>query len=322
MKNNLFLIILFFLYQQNAKGQNYIDENYDCELLNWKIELEENPTAVETALKDVECLIIRNQYQKGIKLLDSLIVQNTTNTKLYHIKTHFQVNHNIYDTTYFKNLRLALSLGSAPDTSMILYNLGVYYLNFLVACNDSNSPVTIEESQFLNLIDRAENYAKESSTYNKEYIPDYYGFKFIVKETRSNYLNIPLQPLSYNDDFDTILIMSELRDCGEFGGHIEYIKCYQKNGEIKGEFWAGPTDCKYEAQNENNQEFKFKPQNISKVELKKYINHVLSIEKNPSSWTNAPTSFWVIIDGEPFFILDWSGNSVEYEKFRNMFFKI
>ncbi len=321
MKTKLFLITSFIILHFNSICQSYIDEDYNCELLNWKFDLVDIPTAVDTALKDVECLIIRNQYQKGMKLLDSLIETNSTNNKLYHVKTHFQVEHNIYDTVYLNNLRLALALGKDSDTSLILYNLGVYYLNYLVACNDSSSPVNLDSSDFINLINRAELLVKKSAVLNKEYVPDSYEFLYIAKETKAEVLNIPLQPLSIDGDFDTLLIMSELRDCGEFGGHLEYIKCYYKNGKLKGVFWKDHPTCKTEVDEKSADVFKVKEQKLSKRELMEYLNHVISIDKNPSSWTNAPTSFWVIKDNEPFFIRDWTGNSSEYEIFRDENFK-
>ncbi|MBK8806986.1 MAG: hypothetical protein IPO21_10205 [Bacteroidales bacterium] len=322
MKERVLMLfaLLFFYYSSNS--QNYVDENYNCELLQWKLKHIYNPTSVDTiAIIDVECLIIRNQYEKGMRLLDSLIEKNKDNPKLYLHKAFHQVNKNSFDTTYFNNFRIALKLGA--DSSSTLYNIGIYYLNFVMSCNDSLSPIKIKTSDKFNLINRAEYYVKQAAAHDKNYLADLYEFLSKTKEYKAEISNIALKPFSIDENFDTLLLMAKLMDCGEFGGHIEYIKCYYHKGELKAVFWKDNPICEIEFSKENIIENNFKntPQTISKELLSKYVNYVININKNPSMVTNAPTLFWIIKDNDPFFISDWTGNSNEYEVFRNNIFK-
>ena len=112
-------------------------------------------------------------------------------------------------------------------------------------------------------------------------------------------------------------------DCGEYGGHIEYINCFYQQGELKAIFWKDDPICQMEIPEEEliENDYKSDTQTISKEVLSQYLNHVLNIDKWPLMNTNAPTSFWIIKDDDPFFIRDWTGNSKEYEAFRDKIFK-
>jgi len=315
----LILIALLFIYYI-SNSQNHIDENYDCELLNWKFKYIDNPTSVDTTLIFVKCLIIRNQYEKGMSLLDSLIEKNKDNPELYLQKAYHQADKKELDTAYFVNFRIALKHGAEP--SLTLYNLGVHYFNYVVACNDSSSPVTLSASEKINLIKQAESFVKQSAVHNKEYLSYSYEFLSLSKEFKAKIRNEDLPPLALTEEFDTLLIMSRLPDCGEFGGHIEYIKCYYQQGELKAVFWKDDPICDIVIPKEVviENDYKTDPQTVSKEALFQYLYHVINIDKSPSVYTNAPTSFWIVKDNDPFFIRDWTGNSKEYELFRDKIF--
>jgi hypothetical protein len=327
MKERVLILIAFLFLYCDSNSQSFIDENYNCEWLHWRFDEIDHPTSIDTTLIDVECLIIRNQYDKGINLLDSLIKKNGDNPELYLRKAYFQADKNIFDTLYFDNFRTALELGA--DTSQTLYNLGAYYFNFLVACGDSTSPLKLALSDKINLINRAEKVVERAATHDKEYLSYYYEFVSLSRAYKAELRNEDLEPFpveepfSVEADFDTLLIMSELMDCGEFGGHIEYIKCYYDHEELKAIFWKDDPKCEIEIPKreiiENN--YKRGPQSITKERLITYLSHVTSIDENPSMMTNAPTSFWIVKDNDPFFIRDWTGNSKEYETFRDEVFK-
>lgn len=318
---NIFLLVVFSSFCLNSNCQSFIDKNYDCELLNWKYEYIENPTSVDSTLIDVECLIIRDKYKKGISLLNSLIEKNKDNPELYLRKAYFQADKDIFDTLYFNNFRIALELGA--DTSETLYNTGVYYYNYLISVNDSSSPVKLANTDKINLIDQAEMVVKKAAIHDEKYLSYSYEFLSQSKELKAKIKNEKLNPFSLDDKFDTLLIMSQIMDCGEFGGHIEYIKCFYQNDELKATFWKDDPDCEVEIPKEEFVEYNYKskPQLISYEALSQYVNHVINIDKKPSMWTNAPTSFWIIKDNDPFFIRDWTGNSKEYELFRDKIFK-
>jgi hypothetical protein len=316
----LLLIILIFFYC-NSHCQSYVSENYDCDLLNWRFEEIENPTTIDTVLVDVECLINRNQYDKGMGLLDSLIEKNHYNPDLYLLKAHFQERNNLFDTIYFNSYRIALELGA--DTGQTLYNLGALYYNYVIACNNSDSPVKVTASEKIDILNHAESVVKLAAYHDYKYLSYSYEFLSLSKEAKAEIMGEAIKPISLESKFDTLLLMSQLMDCGEFGGHIEYIKCYYQNEELKGVFWKDAPICEIEIPvvDKKQNDYKTDPQVISIKDLRQYLKHVLKIDKEPSSWTNAPTSFWVIRDNDPFFIRDWTGNCAEYESFRDKIFK-
>jgi hypothetical protein len=321
MQGKVLIIIVLLFFYHNSNSQNYIDENYDCELLNWRFEHIDAPTAVDTILIDVECLIIRNQYEKGMSLLDSLIQKNKDYPELYLQKAYYQADYNRFDTAYFANFRKALKLGA--DTSFTLYNLGVYYYNYLLAFNDSTFQQELSSSEIISLINQAEHVVRKSAIYDKEYLSYSYEFLSMSKQLKADVRNENLTPFSVEVKFDTLLLMSQLMDCGEFGGHIEYIKCYYDNEKLKAIFWKDDPICQIEVPEEElaDNDYRKAPQEITENILNQYVNHVINIDRNPSMMTNAPTSFWMVKDGDPFFICDWTGNSEEYELFRNTIFK-
>jgi hypothetical protein len=321
MKRIVLLIIASIFLNFNSSCQNFIDKDFDCGFLFERVEYNDSLTYIDTALIDVECYIMKNQYERGMKLLDSLIEKNKSNPELYLKKAYFQANHNIYDTAYFDNYRKAIEAGA--DTGNTLYNLGVYYFNYVMTFNEINSPYELKASEKINLINQAESLVKQSAIHDKKYLCYSYEILCLTKESKSEIMNTTLQPFSFDEKFDTLLIMSELKDCGEFGGHIEYIKCYYQQRKLKAEFWKDAPICEIEITKDRKTEndYKSEPQTISYKALSKYVNHVINIDKNPSSISNAPTSFWIIKDNEPFFIRDWTGNSIEYESFRDKIFK-
>jgi hypothetical protein len=320
MKKHFYLFILLICSLQII-GQNLdIDKNYDCNLLNNRYLYIENPTKIDSILLKIECLVIRGQFDNGMNMLDSLLKQNPDNGNLYYLKGHYYSDKNIFDTVYISYQKKAIELNY--ELHLCLYNLGNYYYNYLISCESGTSPIKLSNNQKLELLNSAEiNYTKALSY--KEFKADALEAIYKTKEKRAFITNNKIPELTFTNQFDTLLIITQLRDCGEFGGHLEYIKCYHSNGNIVGIFSQDERFCDYKIKPNKPpyQLYKKGEQKASSEMLKLYVEHFKEIIPDPDIATNAPTAFWIIKDSNIYFQRDWTGNSKEYQKFRDTIFK-
>lgn len=307
---------------QVALGQNHGKSLSECDGFNWKYDFIENPTEVDSALILIECLVNQNNYPIAMELLDSLIAENATDASLFMVRANYRWKHDACDTIYIEDLFKALSFGG--DSSINLYNIGVHYYNYIIACDDSSGAMKPSTEDKLKLLKRAESIVKEAAAYDSSLVGFYYEFMFMTWELKTKITGVELNPISLDEKFDTLLLMAQLRDCGEFGGHMEYIKCYYSDGKLVGRFWKDPPLCIGNftpEEKEGHEIFKNSLQTINFDLLNTYFQHVTTIVNPYLEATNSPTSFWVIKDDRPFFVRDWIGNSKEYEVFRNATFK-
>lgn len=321
MTKGVFIILFAVYLGKIGHCQPYINENYDCDLLDWKYEFMETPNKLDTLLIHVDCLVIRNRFNRAMAILDSLIGENPSNLTLHLSRIQHKSRRRICSTIYFDELNEASIL--AADKGKELLNLGIYYLNYISSCEDSTSSEKLLEAEKLRILDRVERIVKRAAINDKNYLGPSYEIIYEIISRRARITNKPTPTFSLKSKFDTLLLISELPDCGEFGGHMEYIKCYYSNEILVGRFWKDNPICQGEISFNNQDSLKFKTlaQPIDFKLLDQYVNHVLKIDKKPPISTNAPTSFWLVKDGIPHFTRDWSGNSEEYEVFRNSVFK-
>lgn len=320
MKLFFSILSIFATYNSSYGQREYIDKNYDCKLLTVWNPFFKNPSKIDTILLRVECYVIRDQFAYGINLLDSLIRTNPKEGKLFVLKAQYHYRHNIYDTVYFSCLREAINLNYDLGFSLGL-TANLYY-NYISATESPNSTFTLSNSKKNQLLELCEkNCLKSLPIYNerKDFILELLS---LTKKKKADLNGQKIEELNLVSKFDTLTIVSQLMDCGEFGGHLEYIKCYHSNNDIVAEFSQDPPYCELGHKSENAPHiFKTGLQKISLAQLDTYVKHFNSINPNPHRMTNAPTSFWVMKDSNIYYIRDWSGNSKEFESLRDATFK-
>jgi hypothetical protein len=318
MKKIIYILISITFSLPIFGQEQYINKNYDCNLLSWM--KKKGETELDLKLIKIECLIIRDQFESGMKILDSLIFANPTNGELCATKADYLSRNNRFDTTYISYQKQAIKLNYNLGYS--IYHLGDYYYNFLMCCERDKSPLKLSKTQKLELLEFAELNFSKALLLNKKLKSNYLENLAKIKEKRAELTNIKIDELKFSNEFDTLLIISELMDCGEFGGHLEYIKCYHSKGNIVAIFSQDEPFC----QNEKparppDTSYKTGEQKIDSKILKSYIEHFKKIIKNPDVVTNAPTTFWIIQNSNIYFQRDWTGNSKEYETLRDKTFK-
>jgi tetratricopeptide (TPR) repeat protein len=316
------LIFMFFAFTITLFGQyKYIDKDYDCKLLDWHYRYIKNPNKLDTLLIRIECLVSRGQFNSGMKILDSLIKSNPNNGKLYAYKSTYLSQNNIFDTAYFAYQKKAVELNYFLGSS--LYSLACNYYNYFNGCEAEKSPHHLSKVKKVELLNLAEINCLKAMSIDKSIKNFCLELLVMIKNKKAVINKTKIESLRFSNKFDTLLIISRLMDCGEFGGHLEYIKCYHAKNNLIAVFSQDELFCQGEQKPDKPPYGLYKKgeQKIDSVILKSYINHFNNIEEHPDMTTNAITSFWVFIDSNFYFQRDMSGNSKEYESLRDKIFK-
>ena len=224
-----FILLIVYLSVYSVFGQSKdFYKNYDC----YTHVRNENPASLDYNLELIQCIARHDNYDKAMRLLDSLILIYPDSGKLYFFKAICRLEQNMYDTTCISFYKKAIDLNY--NLSLCYENMGGHYYNFLVFCEYKNSPFKLKLKEKLKLLDLAEeNYLKSINInkISKEYVLQDLA---LVKYKRDTLLGVKQKELSYPDKFDTITIITSLLDCGEFGGHLEYVKIYHSGKDIVG----------------------------------------------------------------------------------------
>lgn len=256
-----------------------------------------------------------------MKILDSLIKSNLDNGKLYAYKASYFSQNNVFDTVYFAFQKEAIRLNYFLGSS--LYNLACDYYNYIISCESEKSILHLSKDKKIELLNSAEINCLKAIPIDKSGKNRCLELLVMIKNKKAAITNTKIEPLKFTNKFDTLLIISQLMDCGEFGGHLEYIKCYHVKDNIVSVFYQDQPFCQGMEKSDKPlyNLYKKEQQNIDSTELKSYINHFNSIEEHPDMTTNAMTSFWIFMDTNLYFQRDWTGNSKEYELLRDKIFK-
>jgi hypothetical protein len=188
----------------------------DCFFHNERID----STNVNNIINSLDTIRFGNTLSQSefSNLLDCLFSIDSLNPKIrFYLATDYMFISN--DTSYFKHYRYCIEKGFKTATSY--FNIGAGYLNFLFQSNGNDSLriyilTADQKSRIFNLAER--NLWLSYSSGLKEAI-------FAVGEIQKlkyEYLKTPLPVI--NTSQDTLTIIAGIRDCGEFGGHIETIE--------------------------------------------------------------------------------------------------
>jgi hypothetical protein len=139
-------------------------------------------------------------------------------------------------------------------------------------------------------------------------------------ETPRPKFNFKFNELKLND---TLLIGSIIMDCGEFGGHNEYIYIYVQDSKIYAKLKREKLCDTKSVKNNPNAKF------IDIVELPlnsqntilNYINKFNNFVPDPNIVSNAPTDFWIKFKNENYDFHDQTGRWKEFLIIRNTLFE-
>lgn len=121
---------------------------------------------------------------------------------------------------------------------------------------------------------------------------------------------------------DTLKIWSNIMDCGEFGGHNEYIFIYQNKdktfAKLKRDKFCDPKSeinkpkGKFKKSIELSSEFK--------SSISNYVNKFNDFKATSGLFSNAPTDFWIKYKEEVYHFNDPSGRWKEFLILRDELF--
>lgn len=313
MKNHL-LIILSLLFFHVAFSQEESVRNDDCySRYKWFPKIG-NPTLLDSLKCDIFCSSNRNNLNNKQEVLDSLLIIHENDGFLNMSKGDYLMQENYQDTLFLKYYKKAAKIGFEQE--FLYTNISIFYFNY--SLND------LTKESKLSILANANKYIQKALLLHTE-APAFKlevlgSIKMQLKEVENKDLHVPKHPRF----FDTLYIMTHMRSCGEFGGHMEYIKCYQKEDKLLGIFSVGKAFCEQGFQPSEESlllNYKTSPQIIDSIALQTYLNYFNSITDEMNILSNAPSCFWVLIDNDYYFRRDLSGNSEEYKTFRNDIFK-
>src|SRR6476661_10971394 len=117
---------------------------------------------------------------------------------------------------------------------------------------------------------------------------------------------LELQKLNFESKHDTLIIIAMLMDCGEFGGHFEYIKCYYLNNALVSSFYQEPPNCEYDEKpsKEIYSSYKKGNQQTDSVLLANYIEQFKKTADDDGAVSNAPVSLWIKKGNEVYYKLE------------------
>lgn len=142
-------------------------------------------------------------------------------------------------------------------------------------------------------------------------------------------LNILAQTPSYKlesfsfeklNNNDSIILKGEIRDCGEFGGHNEFITCYKLGDRIGCKFYRGKSNCKSDLLVDQN-DTTIKLEKINPELIYSYLKKFNLFNGNLRGESNAPTEFYVRLNSEIIFMRDEHGRWNEFNKLRDELIK-
>lgn len=119
---------------------------------------------------------------------------------------------------------------------------------------------------------------------------------------------------------DSIILKGEIADCGEFGGHKEFIACYKLNDQVNCKFYREKPNCKIDELIGKN-DTTIKLDKINPELIYSYLKKFNSFKGNIRDESNAPTEFYVRLNGEIIFMRDELGRWDEFNKLRDELIK-
>jgi len=140
---------------------------------------------------------------------------------------------------------------------------------------------------------------------------------FLAQTPSDKLKDFSFEKLNIND---SIILKGEIADCGEFGSHKEFIVCYKLNNHVNCKFYKEQSTCNTNELIEKN-DMIVKFYKINPELIYSYLKKFNSFKGNIQGESNAPTEFYIRLNGEIIFLRDELGRWEEFNKLRDELFK-
>jgi len=315
MKRLSFLFITFFLaYFLNAQNESF--NNGDCNFFGENINNNNYQKYIDTIeTSDVAHSLTEEEFHQ---LIDCLYAIDSINPKLNFYKAICSENGNINDTSFFRYYRFCIDHGFMKGDAY--YNMGCFFINMLFDWKENDSLVLFdysreEQKKFFNLAE--EYYWRSYKSGLKEAV---FGIGDI-QDLKSDYLKVPKPEINLNQD--SIIILTKIRDCGEFGGHFETIYLTNKDDAYNAHFLSDSVYCFIETKTiipSLNSKYNGVNELISKGLLLNLINDINSYSNDYGALTNAPVQIAIISNEQVLYQRIQNSRWSKYLEFRQKAF--
>jgi hypothetical protein len=297
----------------------HFDKEYDC---NYFAEINKPKTDIDKQRLYIRCLVYDHRnLSRAIFMLDSLngIYKNDN---LFNDKTSYLAFFKPYDTTYFSMQRQLIDKKYSIPYSFA--QMGMYYMNYVAICSTDSSKTKLTTETKIRLLELSSYFFSKSLSgqssvkeFSFIFLPD------VLNELQS-LKGVKLKKLSESKVSDSLIIIAHIPDCGEFGGHFEYIKFYKKNDSLSVQFTHDSTTCQSgfvpdkQIFTPARQKMLIKDNILSRKFFKS-----IDTEKEKRG-SNAPLDIYVYLDNKFYEFSEWDGKSAtrdEYEAFKKDVFK-
>lgn len=300
MKLHLSLLLILFAFQ--AKSQTGVDHDFDCDYIFDRFEQLEAPTLKDTLLALSHCHYVNSDFLSALSVLDSSISLGYHDLNIYLGKAVCQLLINPLDTSYLETLRAYEAINpSNPDVAMYLADFRIDWLTVLTDSCSSDSCMMSLKEEFA----KCEREIHQAIQASKANWPEGYELLYELDELGPFEHAITTSSFQYSNEFDTTIIIIDIRDCGEFGGHHEIIECFRTEDGLNATFYRDSITCSYRhTNNADATPFNAEAQNIDSNSLESFVHFVLNIDRAPGSMTNAPVTYWIIQDEQMYYLID------------------
>lgn len=299
----LHLSLLLLLFTVHAKCQIVSDAEINCDYIFEELENLDSPTLKDSLSALTFCYYSNQDYLNAIEVLDSSIKLGYDDLYIYVNKATCQYYMDPLDTSYYETLRAYKAINpSNPDVAMYLADFRFVWLGVLTdSCSSESCILTLEE-EFAKC-ERAIHRAIQASKANW---PDGYELLYELDELGPFEHTPTTSSFQYSNEFDTTIIIIDIRDCGEFGGHHEIIECFRTEDGLNATFYRDSITCSYRNTNiADATPFNAEAQNIDANSLESFVHFVQNIDRDPGSMTNAPVTYWIIQDEQMYYLIDY-----------------
>lgn len=299
-------------------GQNFCSK---CD----KLTNENKKASLDFSLTKVECYITYNCYEKWMKILDSLIKLYPDSGKLLLSKCWYINRENPIDTSISCDyLRQCIKLNYMTGYSN--YLIGMIYYNYYLNYESNKTIIQFPLNNKLSMLNEAEDYFLQAVRLDKKIVPGYYEQIYNIRKKKAELLGDSVSSFMYTNKFDTLLIIGEIRDCGEFGGHYEYIKCYHSQVNIVAVFSQDKQECigGMEPDKPSYSNYKKGEQEVSQETFKIFLNKFNELTDRydiSKGVSNAPTTFYILYNSNVYYKFDGIGRTDFFTKFRDSIFR-
>lgn len=282
----LIFLSLFVAYYSFAQSDSTHKDG--CSVFNETIDSNNYDKYIDTL--DNQDLIHSIAIEEYRGLIDCLLSFDPAHPKLNFYKAVSSESESINDTSAFAHYRISVANNYKKGESY--YNMGAFYINQLLRWKEDNSVAIFdflkeEREKYFNL---AEKYMWLSY---KSGIKESVFAIGNIQNYKSEYIGLPKQRI--NIDQDTLIIVTKINDCGEFGGHVESVNLINTGEGYNAYFYSDSIFCMNEITKASiNSKHNGENVIVSKADLRDFIEVINSYAVDDGIFSNAPVEIAII----------------------------